>query len=153
MTDFSISADFGRFSRMGMRVLGDRFLNIIPVRGRKPAPWSIFWWHHLHRFLNIIPVRGRKPRGPWRYSLQGFVIGFSKHYPRKGTETSLPLATPVVRGKRVFSKHYPRKGTETKCMYLCHTSILNTISKHYPRKGTETIFNHCHCELPPFNSF
>ena len=87
MTDFSISADFGRFSRMGMRVLGDRFLNIIPVRGRKQSLTIVIvnylllivskhyprkgteTYHALQKrhaiyslFLNIIPVRGRKPQ-------------------------------------------------------------------------------------------
>ena len=62
MTEFSISADFGRFSRMGMRVLGDRFLNFIPARGRKLVYKDFFVY-----CFPIVPV--------------------SKSYPREGTET------------------------------------------------------------------
>ena len=56
MTEFSISADFGRFSRMRMRVGRDRFLQFIPVRERKLYVFQfLVYFLSLFSFYNLAP--------------------------------------------------------------------------------------------------
>ena len=87
MTYFSISADFGSFSRMGMRVGRDRVSKHYPRKGTETICQT--------------PTDDTA------------ILRVSKHYPRKGTETILSVSTlDHITCNRV-SKHYPRKGTET----------------------------------------
>ena len=87
MTDFSISADFGCFDRMRMRVGRDRVSKHYPRKGTE----TCIRFNAIRCDCNQV----------------------SKHYPRKGTETSLYSILLSLISTSQVSKHYPRKGTET----------------------------------------
>ena len=99
-----------------------RWLKLIPVRGRKP---DVIGRHDFLSFwLKFIPARGRKLPEIGHRKGRGLV----EIYPREGTETrSAGLANHIQ------CHNYPREGTETRDVKTIKSFFPNLNDKFNPK--------------------